>query len=225
MAAMGHRTTVGIVDDHALFREGLAAVLTRSLQHTVVFEGETADDAVDMVMTHLPDLVILDLGLPGNTIDALRKIKERVPGTFCVILTSCDDPLKAMAAMSLGAEGYILKGIKAPDLLQALGGILQRRTYVSPEFAMRLVSAANAQSRRASQTSDLSHREEQVIREVQNGLTNREVAAQLKLSEQTVKFYMSSAMQKLGAKNRVGAVREYQRRMSSGGDMPTGLAH
>lgn len=225
MAAIGHRTTVGIVDDHALFREGLAAVLTRSMQHTVVFEGETADDAVNNVMTHLPDLVLLDLGLPGNTIDALRKIKERAPGTFCVILTSCDDPLKAMAALSLGAEGYILKGIKGDDLLQALDGILQRRTYVSPEFAMRLVTAANAQSRKASQTSDLSYREEQVIREVQNGLTNREVAAQLKLSEQTVKFYMSSAMQKLGVKNRVGAVREYQRRMSPGGDMPTGLAH
>lgn len=225
MAVASKISTVGIVDDHALFREGLSAVLSRSMQYSVVFEGETADDAVSSVLTHLPDLVLLDLGLPGNTIDALRKIKERAPKTFCVILTSCDDPLKAMAALSLGAEGYILKGIKGDDLLQALHGILQRRTYVSPEFAMRLVTAANAQSRKSHQTTDLSYREEQVIREVQNGLTNREVASQLKLSEQTVKFYMSSAMQKLGVKNRVGAVREYQKRTSESGDFAKGLAH
>jgi DNA-binding NarL/FixJ family response regulator len=169
------------------------------------------------VATHAPDLVMLDLGMEGGGLDALRRIKASHPETFCVILTSSDDPLKAMAALSLGAEGYILKGIKAEDLLPALEGILARKTYVSPDFAMKLVSAVNLQSQVAAQRSSLSHREEQVMAEVQHGLTNREVAVRLRLSEQTVKVYMSSAMQKLGARNRVSAVQEYQRQMKDTG--------
>jgi DNA-binding NarL/FixJ family response regulator len=121
-----------------------------------------------------------------------------------------------MAALSMGAEGYILKGIKSDDLLQALEGIVSNKTYVSPDFAMRLVSAVNVQKAVEKPKCSLNHREEQVITAVQHGLTNREVASQLKLSEQTVKFYMSSAMQKLGARNRVSAVQEYQKQMAQG---------
>ena len=216
MANIAKEIRVGIIDDHVLLREGLSAVLQRTGRYDIVFEGETANDAVAFVEKHHPDVILLDLGIEGGGLEALRKIKDRNSDVFCVVLTSCDDPLKAMAALSMGAEGYILKGIKSDDLLQALEGILARKTYVSPDFAMRLVSAVNLQKSVEKPKCALNHREEQVITAVQHGLTNREVANQLKLSEQTVKFYMSSAMQKLGVRNRVSAVQEYQRQMAQG---------
>ena len=211
MSEVRKMARVAIVDDHVLFREGLAAILARSERYEIVFQGECAQDAVKGVIDHAPDLLLLDLGMPGESLDALRKIKSIAPETFCVILTSCDDPIKAMAAMSLGAEGYVLKGIKSDNLLVALDGILSKQTYVSPEFAMRLIKAADEASQKKNQSRLLSHREEQVITEVQKGLTNRQVADRLKLSEQTVKFYMSSVMQKMGVHNRVAAVQAYQR--------------
>lgn len=219
MEKLDAKIRVGIVDDHLLLREGLAAVLSRSERYSIVFEGESAQDAIMSVAAVQPDLVILDLGMDGGGLEALRKIKSDYPDIFCVILTSSDDPLKAMAALSLGAEGYILKGIKAGELLQALDAILARKTYVSPDFAMKLVSAANQQSQSTAQHTCLSHREEQVLEEVQNGLTNRQVAVRLKLSEQTVKVYMSSAMQKLGVHNRVSAVQVYQKQAGQRGSV------
>ena len=211
LAKLAEKNRVGIVDDHVLLREGLGSVLMRSGEYDIVFEGETSTDAISGVVRYEPDIVLLDLGIEGGGLEALRQIKADYPKIFCVILTSCDDPLKALAALSLGAEGYILKGIKSKDLLHALTGILAKQTFVSPDFAMRLITAVSEKSNNASQSASLSYREEQVISEVQNGLTNREVGQRLNLSEQTVKFYLSSAMQKLGVKNRVSAVREFQK--------------
>ncbi len=205
--------TVGIVDDHIIVREGLDAVLTRSGIYRVVFSAETAAQALLGFSTSPPDIVLIDLGIEGGGLEVLQKIKSTHPSTLCVIFTSCDDPTKALVALALGAEGYILKGAASGELLRALDSIIARKTYVSPDFATRLVSAVNTKPQNGGTATDLSYRERQVICEVEKGKTNREVAIQLKLSEQTIKCYMSSAMQKLGASNRVGAVREFQRQM------------
>jgi two-component system, NarL family, nitrate/nitrite response regulator NarL len=204
--------SIGIVDDHSVVREGLAAILERLSNYRIVFQGSTAKEALAGVIAHEPRMVLLDIGIEGGGLEALRTIKEACPDTYCVMFTSCEDPVKAMAALSLGAEGYVLKGIGAADLVTALDGILADRTFVSPEFATRLVDAATQASRKQREQTTLSHREEQVMCEVQKGLTNRQVAEQLRISEQTVKYYVSSVMQKFGVRNRVGAVQVFQRK-------------
>jgi two-component system, NarL family, nitrate/nitrite response regulator NarL len=113
--------------------------------------------------------------------------------------------------MSLGAKGYILKGIGSDELVGALKAVLNDQSYVSPEFAMKLVTAANAGREAEHANRYLNVREVQVITEVEKGLTNRQIAERLKISEQTVKYYMTSLMQKYGVTNRTLAVLEHRK--------------
>ena len=213
MAKLAKAARVGIVDDHFVLREGLINVLSKSGVFDVVFDVSTATEVVAATEKHQPQLVLIDVGIEGGGLQALRAIKEENPDVYCVMFTSCDDPLKALGALSQGAEGYILKGINPTDLVQALQGILANQSFVSPEFASKLVEAAVKKTERPKPVSNLTHREDQVMKKVKNGLTNRQVAESLKLSEQTVKYYVSSAMQKLGVHNRVSAVQAYQQHM------------
>jgi two-component system, NarL family, nitrate/nitrite response regulator NarL len=202
---------IGIIDDHCIVREGFVRILRRLPGARVVFEGSTARDAVQLTTQHEPDMLIVDLGIEGGGLNAIMAIRESLPQVRCVVLTASDDPNMAIAALSLGAKGFILKGISASDLIAALQLILSDRSYVSPEFAMKLVSAAHDNSRRQVAETDLSVREIQVITEVEKGRTNRQIAEHLKLSEQTVKYYMTSLMQKFGVNNRTLAVLEYRK--------------
>lgn len=198
------RTTIAIVDDHPIVRQGLAAVLGSETQFKVVAEGKNVSEAVQIAAKNRPDLMILDLDIPGSGMDALRQISASFPSIRCIILTVCDRPETAIDALSAGAKGYILKGVGASDLKKAIHTVINDESFVSPEFAARLLTSA--QVRKEPVGEQLSFREAQVIREVESGLTNKQIATKLKLSEKTVKYYMSSLMQKLEVSNRVSAV-------------------
>ncbi|QDM23143.1 response regulator transcription factor [Tardiphaga sp. vice154] len=208
--------SIAIIDDHPILRHGLAAVLRSEPGFKVVAEGGCSTEALQIANMHRPNIMLLDLGIPGNGIEALKEICVQVPSTRCIILTVCDNADTAINALNSGAQGYILKGIAGEDLKAAIRTVLNNESFVSPDFAAKLVIAAQREKVALTQAgSQLNFREVQILREVEAGLTNRMVAEKLKISEKTVKYYMTNIMQKYGVSNRTSAVVADQRlRMS-----------
>lgn len=203
------RRTVAIVDDHPIVRQGLIAVLGSDPALKIVAEGASARDAVDIAKRLQPDVMLLDLDIPGKGIEALRLINPAFPSIHCIVLTVCDRYDAAMEALEAGAKGYILKGVGAGDLKNAVETVLNGGSFISPDFAAQLLLSKPA--RDVAKSDSLSFREDQIVREVARGLTNREIAERLQISEKTVKHYMTSLMQKLEVKNRVAAVMASQK--------------
>ena len=206
------RISIAIVDDHPILRHGLAAVLRNEPRFRFVAEGETATEALQIAQLHRPDIMILDLDIPGRGIDALKQIVVEFPSVRCIILTVCDSADAAIDALNAGAQGYVLKGVSAADLKSAIWTVFSNESFVSPEFATKLLLAAQNKNQDTSVAdSRLSSRESQILREVEGGLSNRMIGEKLRISEKTVKHYMSSIMQKYGVNNRVSAVIAHQK--------------
>jgi two-component system nitrate/nitrite response regulator NarL len=211
MDLLVQQASIALIDHHPIYRHGLAAVFRAEARFKVVAEGASSMEALEIAASHRPRIILLELAIPGGGIDTVKQLSTEFPESHCVVLTACDDPQTGIAALNAGAHGYILKGVGATELKAALWAVHKNESsFVSPEFAARLLSAAqHKQSARID--IGLSHRETQVLREVESGATNRMVAEKLRLSEKTVKHYMSSIMQKYGVTNRVSAVMAYQR--------------
>ncbi len=211
MSASSLLVSLAVVDDHPILRHGLVAVLGSEPRFKVVAEGGSSTEAVQIANQHRPDVMILDLGIPGGGIEALKQICIEVPSTRCIVLTVCDSAETAIGALNAGAQGYILKGVSGADLKAAIWTVFNNESFVSPEFATKLLRAAQIKQQDTSQANGrLNHRESQVLREVESGLTNRKVAEKLGISEKTVKYYMSNIMEKYGVRNRVSAVVAHQ---------------
>ncbi|HDZ73650.1 MAG TPA: response regulator transcription factor [Aurantimonas coralicida] len=200
------RVSIAIIDDHPIVRQGLASVLANEPQFDLVAEGISAKEAVDIAQRQKPDLMILDLGIPGGGISALTRIAALVPSVKCIILTVCDSAETAISALNAGAKGYILKGVSARDLTGAIWTVVHDESFVSPEFATKLLQAAQVKNDTRLDFQKLSFRESQILDKVELGLTNKQIADHLNLSEKTVKYYMSIIMHKFGVANRVSAV-------------------
>lgn len=175
----------------------------------IIIEGKSGSDALRIAREHAPDIMLLDLDMPGGGVSCVTEVNAISPETRCVLLTASDCPKNAIASLDAGARGYILKGVGWNELSEAIERILADETYVSPAFATSLLAAA--QRKGSDVEVQLTAREQQVLRELEVGRTNREIAARLEITEKTVKFYMTNIMQKFGVKNRVAAVMEFQR--------------
>lgn len=220
---MSNRIRVGIVDDHPLLRQGVAATLGRLEDIEVVAQGASADEARDIAGRLHPDVLLMDVNMPGDSFAAMRAISKAYARVRIVVLTVSESEEDAYAALEGGAQGYVLKGVSGPDLVAAIRAVAQGDTFITPVLAARLLS--NFRKHQSEQRgADLTHREEQIIREVANGLTNREVALKLGLSEKTVKHYMTNVMQKLHARNRVEAVTAVKRYWESQRNWRVGLS-
>ncbi len=196
-----------IVDDHPLFRDGVARSINESVDLDVVGAGETAADAFALVEKELPDIVCLDISMPGGGIEAARRIGTEFPQVKIVMLTVSEADEDVAAALDAGALGYILKGVSATQLSDALLGIAAERSYISPELAARLLNAKNSRMSREEidPIDTLTKREEQILELVAKGMSNKEVGGELNLQEKTIKHYMSNILQKLHVRNRVEA--------------------
>ncbi len=188
-------------------REGIATTLDASGEFTVVATGSCASDAVRIAQEYAPKILLLDLSMPGCGLEAARQICPAHPEIRVMILTVSEREDDVIAAMSTGVSGYILKGISGVDLVATLKAVSLGETYITPNLAARLLSKTRSPSKTAPKDSDvqLTVREEQILLEVKAGLTNKEIARKLALSEKTVKHYMTSVLQKLRARNRVEA--------------------
>lgn len=200
-----------LVDDHALFRDGLRALLEHNPDLVVVGEAGDGVSAVQLVLDLQPDIVLMDLHLPQlGGVEAIEQIISLWPGARIIVLTMyLDDDLIARAVHA-GAVGYILKDSRAPDLLQGIRAAAEGRVAMDPAVAARLVQLYRRGVSEAAPATDdpphLSARELSIIRLVAEGLTNRQTAQQLFLSEQTVKNNLSIIYEKLGVSNRTQAV-------------------
>lgn len=197
---------VAIVDDHPLFREGVAATLAAQPDFEVVAQGATAADAVRIAAEHLPDIVLLDLSMPGGGLAAAREIAAAAPVVRIVMLTVSEDEEDVAAALRAGARAYILKGIAARELIGILRTVAAGEVYVTPSLAASLLVEMTGPGRPAADPLELlTDRERQILERVATGESNKEVAYELGLSEKTVKHHMTNILQKLQARNRVEA--------------------
>ena len=205
---MAETIRIVLVDDHPLFREGVAYTLAAQTDMAVVAQGESGDEAVRLAATCAPDVVLLDLNIPGGGIEAARAIAAAQPATRVIMLTASVDEDDLAAAMQAGARGYILKGVAARELVSIIRAVYGGEGYVAPSLAASLL-AGLAGGQRANPPADpldaLTERERQILDQVAVGLSNKEVASQLHLSQKTVKHYMTIIMEKLGVRNRVEA--------------------
>jgi DNA-binding NarL/FixJ family response regulator len=198
-----------LVDDHKIMRDGIKAILGRDAEFRVVGEAETGSDALQFVKLHQPDLVLMDIGLPGlSGVETTAEILRHHPACKVVILSMYDDENSVVGAVRSGARGFILKKVSETDLLEALRVVARGGAYLSPQVSDRLLSRiqkGNLEAKRApAALESLSPREVQVLRMVAEGKTSKEIAVLLDLREQTVRSYRKTMMKKLGVNNVAG---------------------
>ena len=198
---------VVLVDDHPIYREGVARTLADAGGIDVVGQAADGDTAVTVVRDTQPDLVLLDISMPrGGGLPALARIVQLDCPPKVAMLTASEEDDDLMQALKLGALGYVLKGVGAGELVEVVRGLADGQSYVSPGLAGRLlVGLRNRGSVAANPLADLTKREEDILRLVAQGLSNREVGQALDLQEKTVKHYMTAILQKLHVRNRVEA--------------------
>ena len=205
---MSDKIQVIIVDDHPLFREGLILTLRAEPDIEVVGQATTADEAVSLVGELLPDVVLLDITIPGSGLKAASLIAATSPITKMIMLTASEAEEDVLLALKAGARGYILKGVSGPDLVNIVRDVNAGEAYVTPTLAASLLSEMTARPEPQPVNrplDDLTERERQILEKVAGGLSNKEIAQQLFLSEKTVKHYMTNILQKLHVRNRVEA--------------------
>ncbi len=192
-----------VADDHALFRRGVIQTL-KTPEMTVVAEASTAAEALEQARETLPDILLLDVSMPGGSgLDILPRLQAEVPICKVVILTVSEDEETLFLALKQGARGYIVKGVAADDLVAAVQAVHAGETYVAPGMAGRILTEM-AKSRPAG-LPDLSAREQEILERIAQGQTNKEIAAELFLSEKTIKHYVTNILTKLQVRNRVEA--------------------
>ena len=198
-----------IADDHPIYREGVARTLAEDAGLDVVGQAQDAPGAVELATRLAPDLVLLDLSMPGGGgLAALRAI-QALPNPPCVaMLTASEEDDDVMQALKGGALGYVLKGVGARDLVGIVKDLARGQSYVSPTLAARLLAVmrdGGKAAKPANPLAELSKREEDILRLVAEGRSNKEIGLALELQEKTVKHYMTSILQKLHLRNRVEA--------------------
>jgi DNA-binding NarL/FixJ family response regulator len=198
---------VMIVDDHPLFRDGLRVLLQQQGDFTLVGEADTVASAVRLAQDVRPDVVLMDLGLPdGGGVEATRQIVAQQPQIHVIALTVHDEPAMLAAMAEAGAHGYILKGIRSAELIRAVRMVVVTGVALSPEVLPDLLQQYRQLAQTAETESRLSAREQEILRLIAAGATNRDIAARLALSTQTIKNILSVLFEKLAVSNRTEAV-------------------
>ena len=197
-----------LVDDHEVVRLGLRALLERHPQFEVVAEAGTARDAIEQVEQYSPDVVVMDIRLPGGSgIEACEEISEKFPDTKVIMLTSYAEDEMLFSAIRAGASGYVLKQIEGEGLVRAIEAVGRGEALLDPAVTQRIFQEVRkaAKEEEASAFAALTQQEKHVLMLVSEGKTNREIAKALFLGEGTVRNYVSSILSKLGVSNRAEA--------------------
>jgi DNA-binding NarL/FixJ family response regulator len=202
---------VAVFDDHPLFREGVVGSLRRHDDIEIVAEGGSAAEAIAVAAEIGPDVIVLDMTMPGDGVAAVQAIAKLAPRVRTIMLTvvSCEE--QVWDAMQKGARGYVLKGVGGAELAHTIRSVYHGDTYVAPSLTAHLLahlarkSAAPVETAKKGRLADLSAREEQILAHIAQGMSNKEIAVRLSLSDKTVKHYTTSILQKLHVRNRVEA--------------------
>jgi len=205
---------IAIVDDHPLFREGVAHILGQQAGIAVVAQGASAAEAIAIAERHLPDVMLLDVSMPGGGLAAVQHIAAAWPVVRAVMLTVSEQEDDVTAALRAGARAYVLKGVSSRDLIAVVRAVAAGEVYVTPSLATSLLydlsrgGGAGGAAGGASVVrplDELTDREREILERVAEGDSNKEIAVRLQISEKTVKHHMTNILQKLQARNRVEA--------------------
>lgn len=206
---MGEVIRILIADDHTLFRQGLKQVLELEREFQVVGEGANAQEAISLAESIRPDVVVLDVSMPGGGLEACERIKERFPEIGVVILTMHEDQEYLMRALKVGANSYLVKDVDSQNLAEGIRAASAGRPYLHPKLAgLALIEVARGGENRTPKDRDeigLTDREREVLRLVAQGASNREISTLLFISEKTTKNHLTHIFEKLGVSDRTQA--------------------
>ncbi|MER9329847.1 response regulator transcription factor [Mesorhizobium sp. M0152] len=199
---------IAIIDDHPLFREGVTRSLSEIGGFEMAGEGATAQDAERIVSTVRPDILLLDISMPGGGLAAVANILASHPAQKIVMLTVSETNADVTWALNAGVRGYVLKGVGSRALADILRNVADGESYLSPMLSARLLSDLQSQqpaNGMADRLRQLTERQTEILRLVAEGLSNKEVALRLELQEKTVKHHMTGVLSKLKVRNRTEA--------------------
>ncbi|MBP2468334.1 two-component system nitrate/nitrite response regulator NarL [Sinorhizobium meliloti] len=198
---------VAVVDDHPLFREGVTRSLSEIDGFEIVAEGGSRDEAVAIAQSLNPDVMLLDISMPGGGLNAVPAILSVAPSQKIVMLTVSEANDDVAAALKEGAKGYILKGIGARALAEVIRTVASGESYVAPTLSAKLLTGqlANSAPAKSNLVAELTRREQEVLHLVASGMSNKQIARKLDLHEKTVKHHMTQIMAKLDVANRTEA--------------------
>jgi DNA-binding NarL/FixJ family response regulator len=187
------------VDDHPLLREGIATLIKHQPDMVLVGEASTGRDAIQQFQKHQPDVTLMDLRLPDmNGIDVMIAIRTEFPSARIIMLTTFEGDVEIQRALEAGARGYLLKSMPPKELLEIIRQVHAGKKRVPPEIAAQIAEHMSDEA--------LTDREVEVLREIAGGNRNRDIAAKLFITEETVKVHIKHIMEKLGANDRTQAV-------------------
>jgi DNA-binding NarL/FixJ family response regulator len=194
-----------VVDDHALFRTGVANIINQEADLRVVAEAGNGAEAVEAFERHHPDVTLLDLRMPVmDGVEAVRRIRAREPQARVIVLTTYDTDDEIARALKAGAKAYVLKDIAADDLIACIRDVLAGKTYLAPAAAAKLAEGVSH--------VQLTPRELATLRLTADGKANKEIASELGISERTVKTHLGHLFEKLGVTSRTEAIKVATRR-------------
>ncbi|MEW6325561.1 MAG: response regulator transcription factor [Nitrospirota bacterium] len=203
--------TVMIVDDHALFRKGLSGLLRQQADIEVVGEAGDGEEAIRLAQRTRPDVILMDLNMPHrNGIEATMAIRDVLPETRIIMLTVSDEDEDLFAAVKAGARGYLLKNVEPEQLVTAIHLLARGEPVIPHAMASKLLTEFTSMAHRADRppevkTTPLTPRETEILQWLAKGHSNKEIAAQLNISDQTVKIHLRNIMKKLHMNSRVQA--------------------
>jgi Response regulator containing a CheY-like receiver domain and an HTH DNA-binding domain len=203
-----HPLRLLVVDDHEIVRQGLVALLERRPEFSVVAQAGTVAEAIAAAQRHRPDLVVMDVRLPdGSGVEACREIRAEMPETRVVMLTSYPDEEAVLSAIIAGASGYLLKQVRGRDLVAALETVGRGNSLLDPAITERVLERVRraASGAEHDELAELTTQERKILLLVAEGMTNKEIAAKVFLSDKTVKNYVSSILSKLDLQRRAQA--------------------
>jgi DNA-binding NarL/FixJ family response regulator len=208
---MADRIRILLVDDQRLMREGLRILLELEPDLEIAGEATNGQEALDTYAEIEPDVVLMDVRMPGmDGVEATWRLRERWPSALVIILTTFDDDEYVFEGLRAGARGYLLKDVSGHDLADAVRTVAAGGALIEPSVARRVVAEFARMAPPIRQPDDglaepLSEREREILRLMAQGLTNREIADRLSLAQGTVKNYVTTILQKLGARDRTQA--------------------
>lgn len=221
MIAPGQQIRVFLLDDHEVVRRGVRDLLEASGDITVVGEAATADEALRRIPATRPDVAVLDVRLPDGTgIEVCRQLKSDSPDVRCVMLTSFDDDEALFDSVVAGAAGYVLKQVRGSDLVDGIRRVANGESLLDPLATARVIERLRNPAPQDERLASLSPQEQRILALLAEGLTNRQIAAEMYLAEKTVKNYVSNLLMKLGMHRRTEAAVYAARMLDRASDPP-----